>query len=169
MSRMAVKATVSSPDRPMMSGCEARAASRNSCAGTFTPRSSTVKPKMRKREHGHVLADVVDVARDRAEEHAPGDRPHRVFHAAGTGQVHDSPEDLAGHDEAGQEDLLRLVALADDAHALFHGLQYRSGVELRGDGLGHEAEGLLLVEGGDGGGERARSGCCSRERSSHTS
>ena len=69
-----------------------------------------------------VLADVVDVARDRAQQHDARRLAGQLALELRPGALEYLFEDLSGKDEAGEVVLPALVALADDAHGLFAGV-----------------------------------------------
>ena len=105
--------------------------------------------------HGDdVLAEVVDVAADRAHEHGAlagvrgglGEERAQVDHRL--------TEDLAGHDEAGDEVLTRLVVLAHPAHAELTLFDDRQGVVSGVDARFDRVQRALFVERRDAGGER---------------
>jgi hypothetical protein len=80
-------------------------------------------------EADDVLADVVDVALDGADDDLAGGlgRSSLRFELR-LDDVADLFEDVAAHDQLGQEILLVLVAFADDHHRLFAGVKDLVGV-----------------------------------------
>ena len=107
-------------------------------------------------EHHDVLADVVDVAGDGAEDDGAAVGDGGLALDARLELLGDALHDLAAHDELGDEDLLALELVAEDAHRALGLLEHVARV---GAGVEHgrdQAHRLVLVHADDGVGELFR-------------
>ena len=103
---------------PTMSGLKRLAASRNGLGRHVHAQVLHREAEHAEGQRGHVLADVVDVAGDGAQQHPAGGVAGELVFQPGLGQLHHAAEDLARHDQTRQVDLLALVALAHGAQTV---------------------------------------------------
>ena len=101
-----------------------------------------------------VLAQVVDVAAHGAQQDGALPGLGRLLREQGAEVDHGLPEDLAGHDETGDEVLAGLIVLPDPAHAELALLDDHQRVVPGLDARCDRVERALLVEHGDARGER---------------
>ncbi len=98
-----------------------------------------------------ILAQVVDVAFDRAQQDASRSLARNLALYYGLEQFHHLAKDLAGHDEPSQIVFVSLVAHAHLAHPLLTVFDDQQRVVASVQSLTDEGQGGLFLEIGDGG------------------
>ena len=112
---------VSSADMPRMSGLCSSSAAMNLSASVLIPRSNTSKPGALEHHRDEVLADVVDVALDRADDD-PADRLRAGLGEQRAQDGHAGLHRVRGEQDLGHEQDPVPEVDADDPHPLDEGV-----------------------------------------------